>query len=453
MLYLSLRRATVRASVVLTALATAASTLVLAAPAQAANRPTPRSFSGYGFDQCAAPSQDVMDAWLTGSPYWAVGIYIAGGNRACPTQEALDATWVATQLRNGWRLLPITVGPQASCYTNPKKKIRINPDPDSAYLAARRQGRLEARRTVSRAEALGIVRRSTLWYDIEAYDIGNVRCRESALSFLSAWTRTLHDLGYVSGVYSSAASGIRALDDARVDEPGRFLMPDRIWFADWMDADRYRRPPTANPPSLLSDYFRDDGWRGRRMRQYRGDHDETYGGATINIDTNYLHLGGGTRPGRAPRFCGGVRVDFPRYHRLVLGQRRPQVAALQCLLRRKNLYDRRITGHYNRPTARGVRMFQRRAGLPVTGNTSRNTWVAMWSEGRRTPVLKIGSGNNLVRNVQRALNAAVHAELPVTGVFDPATTGAVRRYQGEVSIRRTGVVADPTWVRLQTGRM
>ncbi len=72
---------------------------------------------GYGFDQCTAPTQRSMDAWLTSSPYWAVGIYISGDSRGCLSQPNLSPTWVSTQLAKGWRLLPITLGPQASCTT------------------------------------------------------------------------------------------------------------------------------------------------------------------------------------------------------------------------------------------------------------------------------------------------------------------------------------------------
>ena len=32
-------------------------------------------------------------------------------------QPHLDATWVARQRANGWRLLPLWVGPQAACQT------------------------------------------------------------------------------------------------------------------------------------------------------------------------------------------------------------------------------------------------------------------------------------------------------------------------------------------------
>ena len=133
-----LRRTLTRAVVLLTSLLIAVAGLaVVAAPAEAANRVTPGNFTGYGFDQCETQSQEVMDAWLTSSPYWAVGIYIAGENRHCgdDRQVHLTAEWVSTQLANGWKLLPITVGPQAPCYVNPKKKIRIYNDPANDFAA------------------------------------------------------------------------------------------------------------------------------------------------------------------------------------------------------------------------------------------------------------------------------------------------------------------------------
>jgi hypothetical protein len=451
------RRANVLLTAVLT-LATAVAGVLVAspAPAEAANRVTPGNFTGYGFDQCITPSQEKMDAWLTSSPYWAVGIYIAGDSRYCgdDKQTNLTSEWVATQLRKGWRLLPITVGPQASCASRYKDKVRINPDPADNYAAARTQGRLEARDTVARARALGIAPRSTLWYDIEAYDISNQRCRESSLHFLSAWTRTLRNLGFVSGVYSSAASGIKALDDARALEPGRYVMPDRVWIAEWVKPGDYKQPPTANPPSLLSAFVRHDGWLPkRRMRQYRGGHDETYGGVTINIDTNYLDLGRGTLPGKKPTFCGGVKVDFPRYRVLSQGDRKPQVRALQCFMKRKKLYGGKVSGFYNHGTERAVRRYQRARGLRGDGRMLRSTWTYLLSEGARTPVVKIGSGGNPVRRVQRSLNAASNAGLAVDGIFGPSTTRAVRAYQGQVGLRRTGVVAPDTWARLQAGRL
>ena len=84
-------------------------------------------------------------------------------------------TWVRNQLAAGWHLMPITLGPQASCSTRyPRygKNIdpTINPRSTSTYSAARSQGRAEARKAVATAQHLGIVRGSTLFYDLEAFD-------------------------------------------------------------------------------------------------------------------------------------------------------------------------------------------------------------------------------------------------------------------------------------------
>src|SRR5215212_947297 len=143
-------------------------------PAQASSVVTPGNFTGYGFDQCLAPSQGAMDAWLKNSPFLAVGIYISGDSRACRSQPNLSKTWVNTQLRNGWRLLPITLGPQASCsprfprYGN-DETINPRPGANGQYGKARAQGRAEAVKAVAAAQALGIAPRSTLWYDIEGF--------------------------------------------------------------------------------------------------------------------------------------------------------------------------------------------------------------------------------------------------------------------------------------------
>src|SRR5207342_412770 len=74
--------------------------------AQTANIATPGNFTGFGFDQCLAPTQDAMDAWLNHSPFLAVGIYVSGDSRACLNQPNLTPEWIATQLKKGWRLLP-----------------------------------------------------------------------------------------------------------------------------------------------------------------------------------------------------------------------------------------------------------------------------------------------------------------------------------------------------------
>jgi hypothetical protein len=166
-------------------------------PAHAKNRVTPGNFTGFGFDQCEAPSQAAMDRWLKTSPYWAVGIYISGASRGCVRQPNLDSAWVAEQLAKSWRLLPLTVGPQASCTTRERylSQVRISPDSTRNYATARRQGRAEAAKTVRAAERLGIARHSTLWYDLEAFAIDSTKCRESpSASCRRGPTSSMHEV-------------------------------------------------------------------------------------------------------------------------------------------------------------------------------------------------------------------------------------------------------------------
>jgi hypothetical protein len=114
------------------------------APAYAANPVTPGTFKGLGFDQCEAPSQSAMSTWISRSPFRAAGIYISGNSRACRRQTNLTSGWVARQLAAGWHLMPITLGPQASCSTRfPRYGASIDPtisaSTTNTYATARAQ--------------------------------------------------------------------------------------------------------------------------------------------------------------------------------------------------------------------------------------------------------------------------------------------------------------------------
>ena len=403
---------------------------------------TPGNFTGYGFDQCTAPTQAAMNAWLTGSPYLAVGIYISGDSRGCTSQPNLTPRWVRMQAAHGWRLLPITLGPQAWCTTRERylHQVRISPVRTGSYARARAQGRAEAAKSIRAAQRLGIGARSTLWYDLEGFATSATGCRESALSFLSAWSGQLHRQRYVSGVYSSAASGIRILDDARVNRPGRFQLPDRVWIADWNGV--------AN---TASSYVRSSGWtRHQRVHQYRGGHHETYGGVTIDIDQNWVDLGRGSWLPREPVHCGGVSYNYARYPALSVGDRGPTVRTVQCLLQARGAWSGAVDGVYGDRLGAAVSAYRVDRGLAAGTSTTRRTWVALLSQGGG-PVLKRGSASPAVRRVQRALNAADGAALAVTGIVNPGTVGAVKRYQRSHGLPGTGVVAAPVWRRLLAG--
>jgi hypothetical protein len=415
-----------------------------------ANPVTPGNFTGYGFDQCLAPEQAKMDKWLQHSPYLAVGIYISGDSRACRSQPNLTPRWVSTQLHKGWKLLPITLGPQASCqprFPRYHDDFKINPAPAKSgrYPTARNEGAAEARKTVAAAKALGIVPGSTLWYDLEGFDSSNKDCRESALAFLSAWTRQLHDLKYVSGVYSSAGSGIRSLDDARVHRPNAFDLPDRIWIARW--------DGVAN---TSTSYIREDGWRpGNRMKQYQGGHDEVWGDVRINIDRNFIALG--TTEIAPESHCGGVNLNFRQYQALrppANGTKPPEgkVRALQCLLKEKAGYDGQVSGVYNDRTIAAVNAWHTRLGFGASTSWSRRDWITLLLYGAR-PVVKYGSRGTYVRRIQRALNAAdLGNQLPVSGIYTGATSTAMRKYQTKMRLPVSGVTNLVTWNKLRAGK-
>ncbi|QIK75171.1 glycoside hydrolase domain-containing protein [Nocardioides piscis] len=428
----------------------AASTLAAASERPGSERPdrrgnvvTPGDFTGYGFDQCLAPTQKAMDAWLNKSPFLAVGIYISGDSRACRQQPNLTPTWISTQLAKGWRLLPIALGPQASCldrFPRYDDDFKISPRPGDAYATARAQGAVEADKNAADAAALGIAAGSTLWYDLEAFDLKDTHCRESALAFVSSWVTRIKERGFVSGFYSSASSGIKMLDDARLQRPGQFALPDRIWIARW--------DGVANTSTT---YIGEDGWRpGGRVKQYLGGHNETWGGVTINIDSNFLDLGAGSQP-TPDSHCGGLKVAFWKYPDLTpTAARRNRVKVLQCLLKEKGIYAGDVSGSYDQATVAAANAWQSQSKLRTSSTFSARHWTGLLAAGS-TPVLKVGSTGEAVHRLQRALNASGAGRLKSSGLYDARTGAAVRTYQARRSMPATGVVNRSTWKKLLKG--
>lgn len=223
------------------------------------------TFTGLGFDACSAPSSKAMAAWRE-SPYRAVGVYIGGVNRAC-SQPNLTPSWVAAQTEAGWHLIPTYVGlqaPTSSCSSCAKLS--------SSQATA--QGAAAAVDAVEEAGAVAMGPGSPIYFDMESYSQTS-SATAATLAFLEAWTRKLHALGYLSGVYSSSASGI---EDLAGQIGTGYELPDAIWIANWNGQQN-----TADPVVPA------DAWTPhQRIHQYRGGHDETYGGVTINIDDDYV---------------------------------------------------------------------------------------------------------------------------------------------------------------------
>jgi hypothetical protein len=228
----------------------------------------PEAFAGLGFDACAAPSSRMMTAWAA-SPYRGIGVYIGGSNRAC-SQPNLTSSWVGEQVSAGWHLIPTYVGLQA-----PTSACSSCAKLSSSFAKATVQGAEEARDAVEEAAAVGMGPGSPIYFDMEAYTPTS-SASAATLTFLSAWTDQLHTLGYVSGVYSSSASGIADL--GRAVGGSSYTLPDHVWTANW-----------NGQQNTLDPYLPSTAWAShQRIHQYRGGHNESYGLTTINIDNNFI---------------------------------------------------------------------------------------------------------------------------------------------------------------------
>jgi hypothetical protein len=238
---------------------------------QAADAATvqPGAYSGLGFDACTAPASSDMDTWRASSPYRAVGVYIGGANRGC-TQANLTASWVDHQQGKGWHLFPLYVGYQASCNTSATARKITN-------SSATGQGRDNAADAATQAATLGLAKNSVIIFDMEAYDNTDAACAAGVLAFMHGWTTALHDNGYASGFYSSVSSGIA--DQLAAYRKLGYARPDYVDYAYW------------NNNSDVNNGLDPAYWGNkRRMKQYVGDHQETWGGVTITIDSDYLDM-------------------------------------------------------------------------------------------------------------------------------------------------------------------
>ena len=121
---------------------------------------------------------------------------------------------------------------------------------------------------------------NTPWSFVGVYIGGAVRaCSQPNLT--ATWMNTTNMQGWVdqlavapaqaSGVYGSACNSYFS-DLATMARPPRF-----IWAANW----------DGNPSTSTLSCIAGSSWSNhQRLKQYQGDHNETYGGVTLNIDSN-----------------------------------------------------------------------------------------------------------------------------------------------------------------------
>lgn len=223
-----------------------------------------------GFDVCGLPSISKMQTWWNTSPYSIYGLYL-GGIQLPSTCAGVDAAWVKAVHQQGWSFIPTWVGPQAPCSPWSQK---MSSDPNVSY----QQGRQEAEAASTRAASLGLtndgVGGTIIYYDLEVFGGASTECRQVAASFMNGWVERLHELGNLAGGYGSHNSYVE-------DWAILAHIPDDVWAASWY-ADTY--DPYA---SVLSIPWLQGLWTNhQRIRQYAGDHHESWGGIGIAIDSD-----------------------------------------------------------------------------------------------------------------------------------------------------------------------
>jgi hypothetical protein len=108
---------------------------------------------------------------------------------------------------------------------------------------------------------------------MENYDPRSASCRTAVMTYLSAVTGELHRRGYLSGVYVNLSSGAAHLAAAYTGSA--YARPDVLWVARWDD-----KPVVSGLSGVPAARWSN----GQRIKQYLGNHTETYAGVKMNID-------------------------------------------------------------------------------------------------------------------------------------------------------------------------
>jgi len=231
---------------------------------------------GPGMDMCELAGEEDLRRWMDAGPYRTVNLYIGGALRFC-ANASLTAQRMEALALQGWTFIPTWVGPQAPCTSF---RSRFDANPATAYS----QGRAEAEQALQVAQSLGLADAggagTVLYYDLEAYDGEDSACVEAARAFIAGWTQRIQESASYAGLYALACNPpiARYGDLAPV--------PDAVWFAAWT---RNAFDPAVTVNDLPASCLPPALWnQSQRIRQYTGGHNETWGGVTLEIDSNVL---------------------------------------------------------------------------------------------------------------------------------------------------------------------
>ncbi|HET9909727.1 MAG TPA: glycoside hydrolase domain-containing protein, partial [Anaerolineales bacterium] len=234
---------------------------------------------GQGFDRCEIPTLSQMQTWSQSSPYQSVNLYIGGINRAC-SNNPLNASYIFQMSQQGWTFFPTWVGPQAPCanYIN-----RFSSDVTMAFQQGVDQANLAVERLAELALTGPTKTGSVVYYDMENYGT-TTSCRAAVNAFMNGWVSQIRARSNLAGVYGSTLCNTGLSDFQNIAN-----VPDVIWPARWYhNFGEGFYDPNANVWNLGS-CLPNTAWANhQRIRQYEGDHNETWGNLTLNIDSNVL---------------------------------------------------------------------------------------------------------------------------------------------------------------------
>ncbi len=133
---------------------------------------------------------------------------------------------------------------------------------------------------------------TVIYADIEYFPYSNATCLLATQAFITGWTERIKGAGSQAGVYSTGC--------ILNQYAGNVPPPDAIWAAHWIQPYGFNPNASVWDVACLSNTL----WTNhQRLRQYTGGHNETWGGVTLNIDSNVLD-----GPVALPRGASGPTV-------------------------------------------------------------------------------------------------------------------------------------------------
>lgn len=136
-----------------------------------------------------------------------------------------------------------------------------------------------------------------------------------------------------------------------------------------------------------------------------------------------------------------------------IGDSGSEVTSIQHKLKRMGYLDGAVDGIYGGDTASAVKAFQKDEGFSATGMVDGDTLsrlTSVYAAQNGETVLAPGDSGKKVIRLQNKLLLHGYNPGSVDGVYGEGTAEAVRRFQAEQNLARTGIADGDVWDRLDS---